>query len=498
MDLLIPFDGQREPLYRQIYERLRGSILSGQLEGGKRLPSSRDLADQLDVSRNVVMLAYEQLEAEGYVEGRSGSGTYVSAGLAGRRDTTARGHACIELSRFGAFATARGHACIELSRFGAFAATKGAQFNFPQRGTHGLRYDFAYGQSDLDSFPFEMWRRMLMRHVGNPSKALGYGPPAGSRRLREAVCAHVSRSRGVVCDSSQVLIVGGSQQALDLVIRVLLERGDEVAIEEPAYQGTREALKAAGAHLHAVPVDNAGLVTDQLPQSARAAFVSPSHQFPTGAILSLPRRRALLDWAARTNAVVIEDDYDGEFRYEQQRLESLQGLDSDGRVIYIGTFSRTIFPALRLGYLVLPAGLVGAFSAAKWLCDRHTASLEQEALADLILSGLYERHLRRVRRRNDTARAALLDAVHEYLGDRVTVTGDGAGAHVVLWFEHGASENEVIAAAAARGVRIYGISPYFVDREPKEGILLGYARLSVTEIRDGIRQLGAAMTAAHE
>src|SRR6185437_15350896 len=229
MDLLIPFDGQREPLYRQIYERLRGGILSGQLEGGKRLPSSRDLADQLDVSRNVVMLAYEQLEAEGYVEGRSGSGTYVSAGLAGRRDTTAREHACIELSRFGAFAT-----------------TQGAQFNFPQRGTHGLRYDFAYGQSDLDSFPFEMWRRMLMRHVGNPSKALDYGPPAGSRRLREAVCAHVSRSRGVVCDSSQVLIVGGSQQALDLVTRVLLERGDEVAIEEPAYQGTREALKAAG------------------------------------------------------------------------------------------------------------------------------------------------------------------------------------------------------------------------------------------------------------
>ena len=208
----------------------------------------------------------------------------------------------------------------------------------------------------------------------------------------------------------------------------------------------------------------------------------------------MPRGGALLDWAARTNAVIIEDDYDGEFRYEEQRLESLQGLDSDGRVIYIGTFSRTIFPALRLGYLVLPAGLVAAFAAAKWLCDRHTASLEQEALADLILSGLYERHLRRVRRRNESARTALLEAVDEHLSERVTVTGEGAGAHVLLWLEGGASEEAVIAAAAARGARVYGVSPYFADREPRPGILLGYARLSEPEIRAGIKELGAAIT----
>ena len=224
--------------------------------------------------------------------------------------------------------------------------------------------------------------------------------------------------------------------------------------------------------------------------------MTPSHQFPTGAILSFARRRALLDWATRANAVIIEDDYDGEFRYQGQRLESLQGLDSSGRVIYLGTFSRTIFPALRLGYLVLPLSLVGAFSAAKWLCDRHTASLEQEALADLIASGLYERHLRRVRRRNDAARAALLDAVDEHLGECVTVTGDAAGAHVVLWLEGGASEERLIAAAAVRGVCIYGVSPYFADRGSRPGVLLGYARLTETQIREGIRELGAALTAA--
>ena len=479
MDLLIPLHDCHEPLYRQIYDKLRERILSGELAGGKRLPSSRDLADQLDVSRNVVLLAYEQLEAEGYVIGRSGSGTYVSDGLAGRRETAARQQAC-----------------IELSRFGAFAAAKGGSFNFPQRGGRGYRYDFAYGHSDVGCFPFEMWRRMLLRHVKAPRSALDYGPPAGSNRLREAICAHLRRSRSVVCDSSQILIVNGSQQALDLMARVLLERGDPVAIEDPAYQGTREVLNAAGAYLHTVPVDASGLIADRLPSSARAVLVTPSHQFPTGAILSLPRRRALLDWAGRANAVIIEDDYDGEFRYEEQRLESLQGLDRDGRVIYVGTFSRTMFPALRLGYMVLPVSLIGAFTAAKWLCDRHTASLEQEALADFMTSGMYERHLRRVRRRNDSARAALLQAAREHLGDRVTMTGAGAGAHVVLWLDCKVSEEGVIAAAAARGVRVYGLSPYFAHRDPRPGILLGYARLDEAEIREGMRQLGLAIASS--
>ena len=464
-----------EPLYRQIYDKLRGRILSGELSVGERLPSSRDLASELQVSRNVVLLAYEQLEADGYICGRSGSGTYVSEEPGDRRGSASRKRAR-----------------VELSRFGASAAAKGTALDWPDRGEHGFRYDFAYGESSVQCFPFTMWQRILRRHAGSSAQTLDYGPAGGSNRLREAICARLKRSRGVRCDPSRILIVNGSQQAFDLIVRVLLERGDHVAIEEPAYQGIRELLNSSGACLHPVPVDGDGLIPDRLPANARALFVTPSHQFPTGALLPMRRRRALLDWAARANAVVIEDDYDGEFQYKERRLEALQALDTDGRVIYTGTFSRTIFPALRLGYLVLPVSMVSAFSAAKWLCDRHTATLEQEALAELITSGLYERHLRRVLRQSAAARSALLQAVEEHLGDRVTLTGGGAAAHVVLWLDCHASEDSVIAAAAARGVRVYGVSPYFAN-SPRPGILLGYARLSEADIREGIRRLGAAI-----
>jgi GntR family transcriptional regulator/MocR family aminotransferase len=227
----------------------------------------------------------------------------------------------------------------------------------------------------------------------------------------------------------------------------------------------------------------------KLPKDARIAFVTPSHQFPTGAILPLARRLALLDWARSTDAVVVEDDYDGEFRYEGQPLESLQGLDSEGRVIYIGTFSRTVFSALRIGYLIAPKSLVPAFTSAKWLCDRHTATLEQETLAEFISTGMYERHLRRVRRRNTAHREALLDAIHKYLGDRVEVTGDGAGAHVVLWPAKRISENTIIEKAASRGVGIYGISRYFLTRPSGTGLMLGYSRMREQELREGVRRL---------
>ena len=257
-------------------------------------------------------------------------------------------------------------------------------------------------------------------------------------------------------------MVNGSQQALDLVVRVLIEPGDRVVIEEPSYQGTREILRAARARLVPAAVDRDGIDPEKLPAGARLArlaVVTPSHQFPTGAILPLTRRRALLDWARSANAVIVEDDYDGELRYAGKPLESLQGLDVDGRVIYVGTFSRTVFAALRIGYLIVPKSIQPAFAAAKWLCDRHTATLEQETLAEFIDSGLYERHLRRVRRRNAVGREALLESVERELGDRVEVTGADAGAHVVLWPTARTSEAALIAAAAARDVGVYGIAP---------------------------------------
>jgi len=242
-----------------------------------------------------------------------------------------------------------------------------------------------------------------------------------------------------------------------------------------------------------VPVDLDGLNPAKLPRDAQIVFVTPSHQFPTGAILPIARRVALLDWARRRRAVIVEDDYDGEFRYGDQPLESLQGLDADGRVTYIATFSRTVFSALRIGYLIVPESLVAAFTSVKWLCDRHTATLEQETLAEFIASGMYERHLRRVRRRNDARRKALLGAVQTCLGDRVKVTGDGAGAHVVLWPRNRIDERTVISKAASRGVGIYGMSGYFLKHSPRTGLMLGYSRLREDKICEGIRRLGEVL-----
>jgi GntR family transcriptional regulator / MocR family aminotransferase len=477
MQLAIPLSKNGEPLYRQVYLGLREAILSGALSGDERLPSTRELAEQLGISRTVVLLAYDQLLAEGFARGRSGSGTYVQSGVGESRAKRAEGSAK-----------------VRLSRFGALAAAGWSRVNTPQRSTSSLPYDFAYGRSDLETFPFEMWRRILLRQSRKaPVKELDYGPTAGSVVLREAICKHLRRSRAVDCDPSQVIVVNGSQQALDLIVRVVMERGDRVAVEDPCYQGTREVLRAAGVKLIPVAVDGDGLNPAKLPSDAHVVFTTPSHQFPTGAILSLARRIALLEWAKRRNAVIVEDDYDGEFRYEGQPLESLQGLDREGRVLYIGTFSRTVFSSLRIGYLIAPKALVPALTAAKWLCDRHTATLEQQTLAEFISSGVYERYLHRVRRRNASRRESLLEAIRTNLGERVEVTGDGAGAHVVLWPKKGVHEESVIAEAATRGVGVYGISTYCLRKPARPGIMLGYSRMREKDIREGIRRLGEVL-----
>jgi GntR family transcriptional regulator / MocR family aminotransferase len=476
VSFVIPLLNDQEPLSRQIYLWFRQAILRRVMVSAERLPSSRELAEQLHVSRTVVVLAYEQLLAEGFVVGRAGSGTFVADALAAGGAGARSGRLKVRLSRYGRIVSAAAHV------------------NFLGRRVPQLRYDFAYGRSDVEVFPFEMWRRMLLRHARKASvRGLDYGPAGGSAALREAISVHLRRSRAVVCDPSQIIIVSGSQQALDLAARVLIDPGDRIAVENPCYQGTREVLRTAGARILPVPVDRDGLNPAKIPEGTRMVFVTPSHQFPTGAILSLPRRLSLVDWAKRMDTLVVEDDYDGEYRYEDQSLQSLQGLDSEGRVIYIGTFSRTVFSSLRIGYLVVPKQLVPVFTSAKWLCDRHTATLEQETLAEFITSGLYERHLRRVRRRNAARRTALREAIAKYLGERVEVTGYGAGAHVVLWPRSRVSEAGVIAAAAARGVAVYGISPYFLTRPKDMGLMLGYSRLKEADIREGVRRLSEVL-----
>jgi GntR family transcriptional regulator / MocR family aminotransferase len=474
MNFTIPLSKDGEPLFRQVYRGMRQAILSGACPAGERLPSTRDLAEQLGISRTVTLLAYDQLLAEGFIEGRHGSGTYVSGNLRGNGPRRPEKPAT-----------------LSLSRFGAAAAGAAETVDFPNRQPARLRYDFAFGRSDMAVFPFEAWRRILLRHaLKAPVRELDYGPAAGAPALRDAICAHLRRSRSVVCDPSEVIVVNGAQQALDLVARVLVERGDRVAIEDPQYQGTREVLRAAGARMLAVQVDREGLDPAKLPQRASLVFVTPSHQFPTGAILPLDRRLALLEWARRKNSVIVENDYDGEFNYEGRPLESLQGLDREGRIVYIGTFSRTVFPALRIGYMIVPKSLAPVFTTAKWLSDQHSATLEQQTLAEFITTGMYERHLRRLRRRNAARRDALLDAIHRYLGSRVEVTGDGSGAHVVLWPKKRMPEETAIAQAASRGVGIYGISHCFLKQPSKTGLMLGFSTMNEEQIQEGIRLLG--------
>jgi GntR family transcriptional regulator/MocR family aminotransferase len=475
-------------LYQQIYQALRRAILTGQLAPGARLPSTRALAHELRVSRNAVLLAYELLLAEGYAAGRPGSGTYVASTLPEALLTP--------------LATTRPAVPIphgfrpRLSTFGQRVVHTSSHLA-PGTMPHApaVRYDFRYGLPSVEEFPADLWRRLLARRARRTSvRSLHYGPPEGYGPLRVALADYLRRARAVVCTAEQIVVVNGSQQALDLAARVLIDPQDRVMLEEPHYLGARLAFLGAGAALYTVPVDAEGLDTSQLPDPAlgvRLAYVTPSHQFPSGAIMSLTRRFALLAWAERADAYVLEDDYDSEYRYEGRPLEAVQGLDRSGRVIYVGTFSKVLSPALRLGYLVLPQALVQPFIAAKWLTDRHTPTLEQEVLTDFITEGHFERHLRRTRTRNAARRAVLLDALSSNLGTRVEITGANAGMHLLLWFNDLSPRglDTIIAAAAHAGVGVYAVAPCYTQPPQRAGLLLGYTGMSETDIRAGIQRL---------
>jgi GntR family transcriptional regulator/MocR family aminotransferase len=362
----------------------------------------------------------------------------------------------------------------------------------PPAAPRGLRYDFRYGLPAVEHFPHETWRRLLARRARAISlRTLWYGPAVGFAPLREAIAAHLRAARGVVATADQVVVVSGSQQALDLTARLLIDEGDRVVVEEPSYESARQIFLAAGARLLPCAVDEAGLDVTLLPPRVRLAYVTPSHQFPTGAVLSLARRLELLRWAEKTGAHVLEDDYDSEFHYEGRPLAAVQGLDRSGRVLYVGTFSKVLFPSLRIGYLVVPLALVPALAAVRWLADCHSPNFEQEVLADFMAEGHFERHLRRSRARNAGLRTALLEAFHEAFGDQVEITGANAGIHMVAWLR-GVPASDFVdlrSRAAKRGVGVYSVEPYYM-RPPREtGLLVGYGSLNEREIRAGVRVL---------
>jgi GntR family transcriptional regulator/MocR family aminotransferase len=467
------------PLFRQLYQALREAALSGQLAAGVRLPPTRALAAELGVSRNTVLNAYEQLLAEGYLVGRVGSGTYVAPDLPDALLEARARPAELRPSRRGGL----------LSRRGAVLA--GVQRNVTSRD--GQQRPVRPGVPALDAFPRAEWMRLTRKHGRHlPWNLLDYGESAGYRPLRNAIAVHVRTARAVRCDADQVVIVSGTQQAVDLCARLLLDPGDAVWIEDPGHVGTRSALIGAGVRVIPVAVDAEGLdVEDGIRREPRARLccVTPSHQYPLGATLSLPRRLALLEWARRADARIIEDDYDSEFRYTGRPLASLQGQDNDGRVIYVGTFSKALFPSLRLGYLVAPPDLVDAFVTARALADGHSPLLTQAVLTDFFTEGHFARHVRRMRAIYAERQDALLRAARRELGDKLQVAPSATGLHLVAWLRRGVDDRMASAAAAGCGVEAPPISAYRVRPSRRGGLLLGYGGVSPRLIRDGVRAL---------
>jgi len=355
------------------------------------------------------------------------------------------------------------------------------------------------GQPDVTSFPYEIWARLVARHARQSLQAVSfYQRVQGYAPLRQAIATHIGMTRGVHCSPEQIILTTGAQGALDLVARVLLDPGDPAWVEDPGYSGARGALLAAGAKLVAVPVDEQGIDVDagrQLSPEARLAIVTPSHQFPTGVTMNLSRRLALLEWSREAHAWIVEDDYDSEYRFSGRPLEALQGLDRAGRVLYIGTFSKVLFPSLRLGYLVAPPELLKGLIATQRLIAVHLPLLEQMALADFMAEGYFARHVRRMRQLYRERRNALVDALKRELGKRLEVTVPEAGMHLVVWLPSGMSAQAVAHRAAAYGLPILPISQFSLRSLQRDGLLLGFASASPQELRAGAQTLALALQA---
>jgi GntR family transcriptional regulator / MocR family aminotransferase len=475
--------GANEPLHRQLYDGLREAILTGNLEPGTRLPATRTLADDLALSRNTVLTAFEQLSAEGYLESRVGDGTYIAHALP---DAALHAEARVQQA---APLQARSR---KLSRRGELLTATPVTVNRQRRDGA-----FRHGIGALEAFPYETWARLEARHWKNPPRELlAYSDPAGYAPLREVIAAHLRATRAVRCDASQVIVTTGSQQGLDLAARVLLDPGDAAWLEDPGYIGARGAFTASGAKVISVPVDREGLDVQAgltLKPDAKLVYVTPSHQYPLGVTMSLGRRLQLLEWASQAGAWVLEDDYDSEYRYAGRPLASLQGLDRDARVIYLGTFSKVLMPGLRLGYVVAPPDLVSAFVSARALMDRNSAGVPQAVLKDFMLDGHFSRHIRRTRIMYAQRQEVLLQAARVHLNGLLEVKPAESGMHLIGWLPDGISDIDASSAAAKHDVEALPLSAYSERALEPQGLMLGYAAVKPEEINDGAKRLGKAL-----
>lgn len=490
-DLLVSIERKDKiPLNRQIYEQILGKIASGTLRPGEPIPPSRVLAQELNVSRTVIVQAYELLQAEGYIEMRRGSGTFITdINETERRKTFP--HADTD------FRT------IKLESGSLNRAKRLPDIPSPAELTPA-RYDFKHGIPALDLFPQSSWRNFIIRAYDNAnSRTLGYGPAEGSEYLRSQILRLLRHSRGIVCDTEHLIVTTGATQAIDLVARVLLKSGGTAIVEDPCHPVLRKMFEGCGADILPVRVDDEGVVVSELNaqfhprRDVKLICVTPSHQFPSGVVMSLERKRELIACAERYGAYILEDDYDSEFCHGGKRINSLRGICDRDNVIYVGTFSKSLFPALRIGYMVLPDNLVEPVLAMKWITDRLTPTIEQEALAAFITNGNFARHISKMRRLYSGRRAVLVKALNDFFGPRVEIGGIAAGLHILIKLDSSATEQTIAEQAKACHAGIYPASPYYISCLPERPtFILGYGNISEKQIRAGVEQIHTGETFA--
>lgn len=467
MDLILDGNG---PVYAQLTRALRGAITSGRLPHGSRLTPSRDLAHQLGLSRRTVVSAFDQLRAEGLLESRVGSGSFVHAPANQVKKTPASTRPIAAQSAY----SRRARAIHDPA-------------NLPGRRVVGMRYAFDYGLPILDATLTTAWAREVARTT--PYVRPTYPMPQGHPLLREAISAHIRRTRGVLCEPDDIVVTNGAQQAVSLMARVLVDEGDDVVVEEPQYFGTRRILQLHGARVLGVPVDAQGLRVDLLPQRApKLVCLTPSHQFPTGVVLSTERRHALLDYARQHDGWILEDDYDGEFRQDARPMPAMQSLDREGRVLYVGSFSKTVFPALRLGYVIVPQGLRDDFLAAKWADDFGSSPLEQRALANMMRSGVYDRHVHVASRKLVELREVLVDGLRTRCGKQIVFTESHAGMHVLIHIPALSADagEALIRLACERRLGLYSARDCYLQPPAHTVLMMGYGTMSARDIRDAV------------
>lgn len=480
LPLSLPAPASGASLYRWFYEELRAAILDGRLHPGARLPATRDLARAYRLSRSTIVAAFEQLKSEGYVEARTGSGTYVTPVLPERLLQVGR------VRREKRLPHRRAPLSLYARRLPPFAAA-------PLRPIRAFRAN----QPALDQFPTTLWAQVAARRLRRVSaQLLAGGDPLGYRPLREAVADYLNTSRGVKCTADQVLIVSGAQEALDRTARVLLNPGEPVWMEEPGYPAAAAVFRALGARICRVPVDSEGLNLDRgISQwkRARLVYVTPAHQFPLGVTMTLRRRLSLLEWARRSGTLIFEDDYDSEYRYSGRPIPALQGLDRSGVVIFAGSFTAVLFPALRLGYLVVPPDMVDIFAAAEAVSTHHPPLLEQAILCDFITEGHFARHIRRMREMYAERLSVLLAGAHEKLAGILEISSVEAGLQTVGWLKNRMDAEDAARAAERHQVEIIALNNYASGRAPRNGLVLGFAAVDPKELRRGVDQLAMAL-----